>query len=94
MRGKTLAAVYRTIASRLERNFRFHTTIRTSYGIQLASLTIGSAAHFSLAPARISTFTTTRRFVPEAFLRIKLLFTCCKGEFLLAIPTPQCFVRK
>ena len=77
---KAVAAVYRTIVLRLERNLRFLAAVCADDLVHLALLTALTAA-----AALIAAVTAAYRLILETLLRIKFLFSCTKDKILTTV---------
>ena len=80
MFGEAIAAVNRTLVSRLEGNFGFFSAVCANDGKHLAML-----ASIAVAAALIAAVTAAGGLVLEAFLGVEFLFACAENEFLAAV---------
>jgi hypothetical protein len=82
---ETFAAIYRSVSTRLERNFRFFTASCTRCHV-----------HFSLSFyrifSRITAVFASLGFILESLFSIKFLLALCKNKFRSAVFTDKCFV--
>ena len=82
---EALAAIYRSVACGLERNFSFLTAVSANCCEHFSLLAISI---FSLVAASLASL----GFILETLFCIELLFTCCEYEIFSAFLALQCLV--
>ena len=87
MFGEAVAAVNRTLISRLERNFGFLAAVGADDGEHLAVL-----AAITVAAALVAAVAAARGLVLEAFFGVKFLFARAEDEFFTAVLAYECLV--
>lgn len=92
IRIKAIATINRTIVARLKRHLRGYAAICANNFIHLALRSRFAAV--TVAPSCVAAIAATDRFVLEAFLCVKFLFSLAENKVFPAILTLKSFVFK